>query len=169
MTGFLSDLVSTWWGTDIWDIFVCYQCIKENKITISVKTTRLLFAKSTLEVILHAFSGYCRCLHFLCSVFNLCQSLPAKSLNKWDVSGEWKAQLRSSLMQLQAQDFLLLLQVQYQGLFQMVIVLGIGGTFQIGFQISTITYMNQVGKSSHSRLVNGITNSTSLSWHAPLR
>ncbi|XP_042684489.1 solute carrier family 2, facilitated glucose transporter member 11-like isoform X1 [Centrocercus urophasianus] len=33
--------------------------------------------------------------------------------------------------------------VQYQGLFRMVIVLGIGGTFQIGFQISTITYMNQ--------------------------
>ncbi|KAM6297794.1 solute carrier family 2, facilitated glucose transporter member 11-like [Aegotheles albertisi] len=33
--------------------------------------------------------------------------------------------------------------VQYQGLFQMITVLGIGGTFQIGFQISTITYMSQ--------------------------
>ncbi|RMC06023.1 hypothetical protein DUI87_17568 [Hirundo rustica rustica] len=33
--------------------------------------------------------------------------------------------------------------VQYQGLFRMIIVLGIGGTFQIGFQISTITYMSQ--------------------------
>nr|XP_009685676.1 PREDICTED: solute carrier family 2, facilitated glucose transporter member 11-like [Struthio camelus australis] len=32
---------------------------------------------------------------------------------------------------------------QYQGLFQMIPVLGIGGTFQIGFQISTITYMSQ--------------------------
>uniref|UniRef100_A0A8C3MGC8 Solute carrier family 2, facilitated glucose transporter member 5 n=1 Tax=Geospiza parvula TaxID=87175 RepID=A0A8C3MGC8_GEOPR len=35
------------------------------------------------------------------------------------------------------------LQVQYQGLFRMITVLGIGGTFQIGFQISTITYMSQ--------------------------
>ncbi|XP_031984096.1 solute carrier family 2, facilitated glucose transporter member 11-like isoform X5 [Corvus moneduloides] len=33
--------------------------------------------------------------------------------------------------------------VQYQGLFQMITVLGIGGTFQIGFQISAITYMSQ--------------------------
>nr|XP_005493392.1 solute carrier family 2, facilitated glucose transporter member 11-like [Zonotrichia albicollis] len=33
--------------------------------------------------------------------------------------------------------------VQYQGLFRMITVLGIGGTFQIGFQISTITYMSQ--------------------------
>ncbi|KAM6404058.1 solute carrier family 2, facilitated glucose transporter member 11-like [Rhynochetos jubatus] len=33
--------------------------------------------------------------------------------------------------------------VQYQGLFQMITVLGIGGTFQIGFQISTLTYMSQ--------------------------
>ncbi|XP_008927833.2 solute carrier family 2, facilitated glucose transporter member 11-like [Manacus vitellinus] len=33
--------------------------------------------------------------------------------------------------------------VQYQGLFQMTAVLGIGGTFQIGFQISTLTYMSQ--------------------------
>ncbi|KAK2522949.1 hypothetical protein Q9233_010308 [Columba guinea] len=33
--------------------------------------------------------------------------------------------------------------VQYQGLFQMISVLGIGGTFQIGFQISSITYMSQ--------------------------
>ncbi|KAM7034352.1 uncharacterized protein M8220_011468 [Acridotheres tristis] len=33
--------------------------------------------------------------------------------------------------------------VQYQGLFQMITVLGIGGTFQIGFQISSITYMSQ--------------------------
>ncbi|XP_021268746.1 solute carrier family 2, facilitated glucose transporter member 11-like [Numida meleagris] len=40
-------------------------------------------------------------------------------------------------------NFVLLLQAQYQGLFRMVVVLGIGGTFQIGFQISTITYMSQ--------------------------
>ncbi|XP_010127298.1 PREDICTED: solute carrier family 2, facilitated glucose transporter member 11-like [Chlamydotis macqueenii] len=33
--------------------------------------------------------------------------------------------------------------VQYQGFFQMIAVLGIGGTFQNGFQISTITYMSQ--------------------------
>uniref|UniRef100_A0A8C4U738 Solute carrier family 2, facilitated glucose transporter member 5 n=1 Tax=Falco tinnunculus TaxID=100819 RepID=A0A8C4U738_FALTI len=33
--------------------------------------------------------------------------------------------------------------VQYQGFFQMIAVLGIGGTFQIGFQISTITYMSR--------------------------
>ncbi|XP_009329035.1 PREDICTED: solute carrier family 2, facilitated glucose transporter member 11-like [Pygoscelis adeliae] len=33
--------------------------------------------------------------------------------------------------------------VQYRGLFQIITVLGIGGTFQIGFQISTITYMSQ--------------------------
>ncbi|XP_032054572.1 solute carrier family 2, facilitated glucose transporter member 11-like [Aythya fuligula] len=33
--------------------------------------------------------------------------------------------------------------VQYQGLFQMIAVLGIGGTFQNGFQVSTITYMSQ--------------------------
>ncbi|XP_064024302.1 solute carrier family 2, facilitated glucose transporter member 11-like [Pogoniulus pusillus] len=33
--------------------------------------------------------------------------------------------------------------VQYRGLFQMIVVLGIGGTFQNGFQISTITYMSQ--------------------------
>ncbi|KAM7090142.1 LOW QUALITY PROTEIN: solute carrier family 2, facilitated glucose transporter member 11-like [Ciconia maguari] len=33
--------------------------------------------------------------------------------------------------------------VQYRGLFQIIAVLGIGGTFQIGFQISTITYMSQ--------------------------
>ncbi|XP_051489676.1 solute carrier family 2, facilitated glucose transporter member 11-like [Apus apus] len=33
--------------------------------------------------------------------------------------------------------------VQYRGLFQMVTILGIGGTFQIGFQLSTITYMSQ--------------------------
>ncbi|XP_074895724.1 solute carrier family 2, facilitated glucose transporter member 11-like [Buteo buteo] len=33
--------------------------------------------------------------------------------------------------------------VQYRGLFQMIPVLGIGGTFQIGFQVSTITYTSQ--------------------------
>ncbi|XP_025893449.1 solute carrier family 2, facilitated glucose transporter member 11-like [Nothoprocta perdicaria] len=33
--------------------------------------------------------------------------------------------------------------VQYHGLFQMIPILGIGGTFQVGFQISTITYMSQ--------------------------
>ncbi|KAJ7423369.1 hypothetical protein BTVI_09990 [Pitangus sulphuratus] len=34
-------------------------------------------------------------------------------------------------------------EVQYQGLFQMIAVLGIGGTFQIGFQISSLTYISQ--------------------------
>lgn len=60
------------------------------------------------------------------------------------------------------------MQVQYQGLFQMIAVLGIGGTFQNGFQVSTITYMSQVGKDSHSTLVNGVTESALLSEDAPL-
>ncbi|OXB64685.1 hypothetical protein ASZ78_008761 [Callipepla squamata] len=44
--------------------------------------------------------------------------------------------------------------VQYHGLFQMVIILGIGGTFQVGFQISTITYMNQKKMSPVQQSVN---------------
>ena len=49
----------------------------------------------------------------------------------------------------------------------MITVLGIGGTFQIGFQISTITYMSQVGKDAHGTLVNGGTESTFLLEDAP--
>lgn len=44
----------------------------------------------------------------------------------------------------------------------MISVLGIGGTFQIGFQISSITYMSQVGKDEFNTLVNSGTESTSL-------
>lgn len=47
-----------------------------------------------------------------------------------------------------SEDFVPPLQVQYQGLIRMITVLGIGGTFQIGFQISTITYMSQVGEAA---------------------
>lgn len=72
MTGFLSDLVSTWWGIYICDIFVCYQCFKENKISISVKTTRLLFTKSVLEVVLPTILKYYRCLCFISSPIHLC-------------------------------------------------------------------------------------------------
>lgn len=45
----------------------------------------------------------------------------------------------------------------------MIAVLGIGGTFQIGFQISTITYMSQVGKNECEN-----TGSTLLTEDAPL-
>lgn len=44
----------------------------------------------------------------------------------------------------------------------MIAILGIGGTFQIGFQISTITYMSQVGKDAHGTLLNSGTESTFL-------
>lgn len=44
----------------------------------------------------------------------------------------------------------------------MIPVLGIGGTFQIGFQVSTITYTSQVGKDARGTLINGDTESTFL-------
>lgn len=47
----------------------------------------------------------------------------------------------------------------------MITVLGIGGTFQIGFQISTITYMSQVGKDAH--MAHCLT--VALSLHSCLR
>lgn len=50
----------------------------------------------------------------------------------------------------------------------MITVLGIGGTFQIGFQISTITYMSQVGKDAHGTLVNESPGSALLPEDAPL-
>lgn len=50
----------------------------------------------------------------------------------------------------------------------MIVVLGIGGTFQIGFQISTITYMSQVGKDAHGTLVNESTESPVLPEAASL-
>jgi len=57
--------------------------------------------------------------------------------------------------------------VQYQGLFQMLVVLGIGGTFQVGFQTSTITYMSQVSEEAHGTLVNSGTKFTFLLEDAP--
>lgn len=50
----------------------------------------------------------------------------------------------------------------------MIAVLGIGGTFQIGFQISTITYMSQVGKDAHGTLVHRSTESPLLPEGPPL-
>lgn len=44
----------------------------------------------------------------------------------------------------------------------MIPVLGIGGTFQIGFQVSTITYTSQVGKDACGTVINGGTESTFL-------
>ena len=43
--------------------------------------------------------------------------------------------------------FIFAFQVQFQGLFQMILVLGIGGSFPYGFHISVINYPSVV--SSH--------------------
>lgn len=40
--------------------------------------------------------------------------------------------------------FVFTLQVQFQGLFQMILVLGIGGSFPYGFHISVINYPSVV-------------------------
>jgi len=42
------------------------------------------------------------------------------------------------------EHFILALQVQFQGLFQMIVVLGIGGSFPYGFHISVINYPSVV-------------------------
>jgi len=49
----------------------------------------------------------------------------------------------------------------------MLVVLGIGGTFQVGFQTSTITYMSQVSEEAHGTLVNSGTKFTFLLEDAP--
>uniref|UniRef100_A0A8C3VBD9 Major facilitator superfamily (MFS) profile domain-containing protein n=1 Tax=Catharus ustulatus TaxID=91951 RepID=A0A8C3VBD9_CATUS len=44
------------------------------------------------------------------------------------------------------EDFIFALQVQFQGLLQMILVLGIGGSFPYGFHISVINYPSHIRK-----------------------
>lgn len=55
-------------------------------------------------------------------------------------SGPAQVQTKEKLME----HFIIVLQVQFRGLFQMILVLGIGGSFPYGFHISVINYPSVV-------------------------